>query len=185
MKGKPPEVGKCTINENNSKAEPASGKVMGTELKSDENDWIRRSTRTKLPRSFLLPSATPIDRTMFRGSKECLVQIGSLKSKLCSIGHSKLVPGELGVFATVDICDAADNDNHNILICEYKMRKKDRFIPNSKYLVNAFDLYIDAHDPNSCIGRCVNDSLDSCLDNCQWKRIGKKLWVVPLPGVTI
>ena len=61
-----------------------------------------------------------------------------IKSKLCSIGHSTLVPGKLGVFATVDTCDAADNDNHNILICEYKMKKKDRFIPNSKYFVNAF-----------------------------------------------
>ena len=133
---------------------------------------MRRSTRTKTSRKFLLSSAVPIDRTMFRGSQECLVQIGPLKSKLCAIGNSKLVPGELGVFATVDICDAADNNNHNILICEYKMRKKDGFIPKSKYYVNAFDLYIDAHDPNSCIARCVNDSLDSSLDNCQWKRKG-------------
>ena len=65
------------------------------------------------------------------------------------------------------------------------MRRKDGFIPKSKYYVKAFGLYIDAHDPNSCIARCVNDPLDSNLDNCKWKRIGNKLWIVPIPGVSI
>ena len=44
---------------------------------------------------------------------------------------------------------------------------------------------IDAHDLLSCTARFANDGLDSSLDNCQWKRIGDKLWQLPLSGVTI
>ena len=51
--------------------------------------------------------------------------------------------------------------------------------------MDAYGLQIDAHDLKSCTGRYLNDSLKCSLDNCQWKRIGDKLWIVPLPGVTI
>ena len=72
-----------------------------------------------------------------------------------------------------------------IQICEYKMKKRDRFIKNSKYYIDAYGLQIDAHYLLSCTARFANDGLDSNLDNCQWKRIGDKLWLVPLSGVTI
>ena len=99
---------------------------------------------------------------------ETLVYIEGLAAqKLCAVGHSKIVKGEYGIFATVDICDEGDSNSHNILICEYKMKKKDRFLKNSKYYIDAYGLQIDAHNMLSCTAKLANDGLDSNLDNCQ------------------
>ena len=129
---------------------------------------IRRSGRLITKRSFLLPTAAPVDRSNYRGTPDRLVYIeGLAANKKCAVGHSSIENSGFGVFATVDICDEGDANSHNIQICEYKMKKNDKFLNNSKYYVDASGLQIDAHVLKSCTGRYLNDSLKCNLDNCQ------------------